>query len=94
MIKQIYVCECDICGAVEKAKAVTQRNETEYEMPDYWVHGNNKQVCICPACSEKLATPVNSSVTTRGHYPIYGSSAVVLDNMHDELLSGDSQGAN
>lgn len=79
MIKQIYVCECDICGAVEKAKAVTRRNETEYEMPDYWVHGSNKQVCICPTCSSKLAASVGYPVTAKDPIQVYnGSSAIVL----------------
>ena len=92
MIKQIYVCECDICGAVEKAKAVTRRNETEYEMPDYWVHGSNKQICICPACSSKLSASVGYSVTAKDPIQVYNGSPVVLDNMHDTLLSESSQG--
>lgn len=96
MIKQIYVCECDICGATENAKAVMWRNETEYEIPDNWVRGNNKKVCICPECSAKLngskTMPTPTYISNVEAVPVYGCPAVVLDNLHDALLSGSSQG--
>lgn len=74
MIKQIYVCECDICGATENAKAVTWRNETEYEIPDNWVRSNNRKVCICPECSKKLnAKPTEPTIIpTMPVTPVYG----------------------
>ena len=89
MIKPIYVCECDICGAIENAKAVTWRNETEYEIPDNWVRGNNKKVCICPTCSAKLNGSKAYPVIAGDPIPVYGCPAVVLDNLHDALLSND-----
>ena len=92
MIKQIYVCECDICGTIENAKAVTRRNETEYEIPYNWTRGNNKKVCICPTCAKKLSAPVGYPVTAGDPIPVYGCPAVVLDNLHDALLSRDSYG--
>lgn len=79
MIKLIYVCECDICGVIENAKAVTWRNETEYELPDNWVRGNNKKVCICPACSAKLngseTTP--TYISTVEAVPVYGCPSTI-----------------
>ena len=96
MIKQIYVCECDICGAVEKAKSVTRRNETEYEMPDYWVNGNNKQVCICPACSSKLSssktTPSLTYSLDAEAVPVYGCPVATSDDPHIVDLSDGSRG--
>ena len=77
MIKPIYVCECDICGAIENAKAVTWRNETEYELPDNWVRGNNKKVCICPKCYSKLSASVGYPVIAGDPIPVYGCPAVV-----------------
>lgn len=96
MIKQIYVCECDICGAVEKAKAVNAyRNDTEYQMPNDWTHGKNSEICICPACTAKLnnsKTPPSLTYSINAEaVPVYGCPAVVLDNMHDALLSRSSQ---
>ena len=85
MIKQIYVCECDICGAVEKAKAVNAyRNDTEYQMPDNWTHGKNSEICICPTCSNKLSASAAPTYPVTAGDPIqvqvYGRpSAVVLD---------------
>jgi len=79
MIKQIYVCECDICGAIENAKATTWRNETEYEIPDNWVRGNNKKICICPECNKKLNAKVEEPktlVTPNMQFaPMYGCPA-------------------
>ena len=76
MIKQIYVCECDICGTIENAKETTWRNETEYEIPDNWVRGNNRKVCICPECSKKLnakpAEPIKITAPTLEFTPMYG----------------------
>ena len=76
MIKQIYVCECDICGAIENAKETTWRNETEYEIPDNWVRGNNRKVCICPKCNKKLnaksAEPIKPTAPTLEFTPVYG----------------------
>lgn len=75
MIKQIYVCECDICGAVEKAKAVNAyRNDTEYQMPNDRTHGKNSKICICPACSQKL-NKTSSAITLNScsePVPVYG----------------------
>lgn len=77
MIKQIYVCECDICGAVEKAKAVNAyRNDTEYQMPNDWTHGKNSEICICPTCSAKLngskITPMPTYISNTEAIPVYG----------------------
>ena len=55
MIKQIIVAECDICGVTQKAKPVTFRNETDFELPDGWMKSEaNRQFCICPECWAKL----------------------------------------
>lgn len=77
MIKQIYVCECDICGAVEKAKAVNAyRNDTDYQMPNDWTHGKNSEICICPTCSVKLngskTTPTPTYISNAEAVPVYG----------------------
>lgn len=93
MIKQIYVCECDICGAVEKAKAVNAyRNDTEYQMPNDWTHGKNSEIRICPKCSAKLNGSKTYPVIAGDPIPVYGCPAVVLDNLHDTLLSTGPQG--
>ena len=37
MLKQIWIAECDLCGKIERAKAVSgQYNETDYTLPDGW----------------------------------------------------------
>ena len=55
MIKQIYVCECDICGTVEKAKLLSSNLYDEnYGLPYDWCHGKNHDICICPECIKKL----------------------------------------
>ena len=56
MIKQITVAECDICGFVQQAKERNgQYNETDYTIPDGWVHGKgNPNICICPDCNKTL----------------------------------------
>lgn len=77
MIKQIYVCECDICGAVEKAKPTSYRNETEYQMPDNWAHGKNSEICICPTCYKKLSASVLGSVTAGDPVPVYGCPVAI-----------------
>lgn len=85
MIKQIYVCECDICGAVEKAKAVNAyRNDTEYQMPNDWTHGKNSEICICPTCSEKLSGSKTYPVIAGDPIPVYGCPAVVLDKAWED----------
>ena len=77
MVKQIYVCECDICGAVEKAKAVnTSRNDTEYQMPNNWTQGKNSEICICPTCSSKLSASVSYPVMAGDPICVYGCPAV------------------
>jgi len=78
MIKQIYVCECDICGTVEKAKAVNAyRNDTDYQMPKDWTHGKNSEICICPACSEKLSGSKIYPVIAGDPIPVYGCPSTV-----------------
>ena len=78
MIKQIYVCECDICGSVEKAKAVNAyRNDTEYQMPNDWTYGKNSEICICPKCSEKLNGSRTYPVIAGDPIPVYGCPAAV-----------------
>lgn len=89
MIKQIYVCECDICGAVEKAKAVNAyRNDTDYQMPDDWTHGKNSEICICPACSSKLngskTTPTPTYISNAEAVPVYGCPAVKYTSLTAE----------
>ena len=56
MIKQITVAECDICGATQKAKAVSDyRNGTDYTLPPGWMQSEaNREFCICPECWKKL----------------------------------------
>ena len=53
-IKQVTIIECDICGAVDKAKPTGRYNETEYIAPDGWKYGNNQAMHICPKCRAKL----------------------------------------
>ena len=89
MIKQIYVCECDICGAVEKAKAVNAyRNDTEYQMPNDWTHGKNSEICICPTCSAKLngsrTTPTPTYISNAEAVPVYGCPAVTYTSLTAE----------
>lgn len=51
MLKQIWIAECDLCGATERAKSVlSPYNETVYELPAGWGRGHNKNFCICPEC--------------------------------------------
>ena len=89
MIKQIYMCECDICGAVEKAKAVnTCRNDTEYQMPNNQIHGKNSEMCICPACSATLSgsktTPAPTYISNAEAVPVYGCPAVTYTSLTAE----------
>ena len=54
MLKQIWIVECDLCGATEPAQLKIGRyNETDYELPIGWKRGYNKNVCICPDCATK-----------------------------------------
>ena len=76
MIKQIYVCECDICGAVVPAKAKNYRNETDYVLPDGWTHGKNTDICICPACAAKLNIEPITKPVQNEFACIYGCPAV------------------
>lgn len=96
MIKQIYVCECDICGAVVTAKAKSYRNETDYVMPDNWTHGKNSKICICPACSEKLSgskpAPTPTYISNAEAVPVYGCPAVTSDDPHIVYFSDGSRG--
>ena len=97
MIKQIYVCECDICGTVEKAKAVNAyRNDTDYQMPDNWTHGKNSEICICPSCSEKLnrskPAPTPTYISNAEAVPKYGCPAVTSDDPHVVYFSDGSRG--
>ena len=58
MIKQEYLCICDVCGAIVKAKRNTSpKNEEYYEYPEGWVHSKaNSNVYLCPECVRKLNT--------------------------------------
>lgn len=81
MIKQIYVCECDICGKVEKAKPASYRNETDYTIPDGWTYGANKEVCICTECSQKLSKGNTISINASNNFvPVYGCPVVHVDS--------------
>lgn len=78
MIKQIYVCECDICGAVEKAKPTSYRNETDYTIPEGWTHGANKDVCICSKCSQKLKKTSTLTLNSCSEsVPVYGCPVTI-----------------
>lgn len=97
MIKQIYVCECDICGAVEKAKAVNAyRNDTDYQMPDNWTRGKNSEICICPKCSEKLSGSKTAPSLTYNlnaeAVPVYGCPVATSDDSHVVYFSDGSRG--
>ena len=96
MIKQIYVCECDICGAVEKAKATNYRNETDYVLPDDWTHGKNSEICICPACTAKLnnskTTPSLTYDLNAEAVPVYGCPVATSDDPHVVYFSDGSRG--
>lgn len=55
-VKQIMVAQCDICGAMEPAKAErAEYNGTRYTIPDDWQFGTNEGVTICPKCAELLS---------------------------------------
>lgn len=46
---------CDACGAEEKAKTVSWRNEEQAAMPDGWTQGKaGSQAHFCRRCSEKI----------------------------------------
>lgn len=77
MIKQIYICECDICGAVEKAKLLSSNtNDENYGLPYDWCHGKNHDMCICPECNKKLNAesekPIKRLTPTLEFTPMYG----------------------
>lgn len=77
MIKQIYVCECDICGAVEKAKLISSNtDEEDYGLPYTWCYGKNHDICICPECIKKLNAKSDTPKT---------NSQVVLDTAASEI---------
>ena len=81
MIKQIYVCECDICGAVEKAKLISSNTDDEnYGLPYDWCHGKNHDICICPECIKKLNAKSDTPKT---------KSQVVLDTAASEITKYD-----
>ena len=55
MLKQIWIAECDLCGASEPAQAKIGRyNDTDYELPVGWKQGHNKDFCVCPDCAQKV----------------------------------------
>lgn len=81
MIKQIYMCECDICGAVEKAKLISSNtDEEDYGLPYTWCHGKNHDICICPECIKKLNAQSDTPKT---------NSQVVLDAAASEITKYD-----
>lgn len=52
MLKQITIAECDRCGKIEHAKAVSGRcNYVEYTLPDEWRKGYNNSFLLCPDCA-------------------------------------------
>ena len=62
MIKQIFICQCDICGATTEARATDGRyNDIEYTYPKNWRTGiKNSDFHICPECARKLNTEAHS----------------------------------
>ena len=56
MIKQQWVCVCDICGKIAPAKRVSDAHNDDYQNPpDGWKHGyGNKATDICPNCAKVL----------------------------------------
>lgn len=89
MIKQIYMCECDICGAVEKAKLLSSNtNDENYGLPYDWCHGKNHDICICPECSAKLnsskTTPTPTYIANAEAVPVYGCPAVTYTSLTSE----------
>ena len=59
MIKQLWVAQCDICGACQSAKECMGRyNEAEHALPEGWTRSQiNNDVCICPECAKKFNRP-------------------------------------
>ena len=52
-IKQVWICECDLCGKTEKIKLTSGRyNGTEYTLPDGWSNGYNENFHLCPNCAK------------------------------------------
>lgn len=66
MIKQVYICQCDICGAIENARSVDGRyNDVEYTYPKGWQTGiKNSEFHICPECAKKLNTELMETGST------------------------------
>lgn len=55
MLKQVWICECDVCGHIEPAKFLLGRyHDTDYTYPDDWKKGRNSEILICPECAKKL----------------------------------------
>ena len=62
MLKQITIAECDRCGKIEPAKAVSGRcNYVEYTLPDEWRKGYNNSFLLCPDCA--LARELETTLT-------------------------------
>lgn len=55
MIKQVWIVQCDICGKVDLAELTHgQYNETNTTLPKGWYCGHNKEIHLCPECSNVL----------------------------------------
>ena len=91
MIKQVYMCECDICGAIEKAKLISSNNNDEdYGLPYNWCHGKNPNICICPECNKKLnAKPAESTIIPPMTVtPVYGCPAAHVEGYTTTIGTG------
>lgn len=56
MIKQVYIAECDVCGAVEKAQLGDYWNDENVILPKGWEKSStNNDFCICPKCLKKFS---------------------------------------
>ncbi len=54
MIKQMYVCQCDICGVLGSAIEAGNPSDIYYTEPKGWKTGVNSDFHICPECAKKL----------------------------------------
>ena len=55
LLKQVWICECDICGKNARATMKLERdNNSEPSMPDGWCYAYNPKIHICPECAKTL----------------------------------------
>ena len=55
MLKQIWICECDICNKIARAVIKFGRhNNKKASILDGWCYGYNHKIHICPECAKRI----------------------------------------